>query len=31
MYVAQRYPSYFDGVIAGDPAMRTGYSNLGLS
>jgi pimeloyl-ACP methyl ester carboxylesterase len=31
MYAAQRYPSYFDGVVAGDPAMRTGYSNLGLS
>jgi pimeloyl-ACP methyl ester carboxylesterase len=30
MYVAQRYPSFFDGVVAGDPAMRTGYSNIGL-
>ncbi|HEX4275853.1 MAG TPA: tannase/feruloyl esterase family alpha/beta hydrolase [Bryobacteraceae bacterium] len=28
MLVTQRYPLYFDGVIAGDPAMRTGYSNL---
>lgn len=28
MLVTQRYPRYFDGVIAGDPAMRTGYSNL---
>ena len=28
MLVTQRYPGYFDGVIAGDPAMRTGYSNL---
>ena len=28
MLVTQRYPAYFDGVIAGDPAMRTGYSNL---
>ncbi len=28
MLVTQRYPNYFDGVIAGDPAMRTGYSNL---
>jgi hypothetical protein len=28
MLVTQRYPTYFDGVIAGDPAMRTGYSNL---
>jgi feruloyl esterase len=26
--VTQRYPLYFDGVISGDPAMRTGYSNL---
>jgi len=28
MLVTQRYPTYFDGVISGDPAMRTGYSNL---
>jgi feruloyl esterase len=28
MLATQRYPVYFDGVIAGDPAMRTGYSNL---
>ncbi|HWF11906.1 MAG TPA: tannase/feruloyl esterase family alpha/beta hydrolase [Bryobacteraceae bacterium] len=28
MLVTQRYPLYFDGVISGDPAMRTGYSNL---
>jgi hypothetical protein len=28
MLVTQRYPTYFDGVVAGDPAMRTGYSNL---
>jgi hypothetical protein len=28
MLVTQRYPTYYDGVIAGDPAMRTGYSNL---
>jgi hypothetical protein len=28
MLVTQRYPTYFEGVIAGDPAMRTGYSNL---
>jgi Tannase and feruloyl esterase len=28
MLATQRYPTYFDGVIAGDPAMRTGYSNL---
>ena len=29
MLMAQRYPAYFDGVIAGAPAMRTGYSGLG--
>ena len=28
MIVTQRYPSYFDGVVAGDPAIRTGFSNL---
>ena len=28
MLMAQRYPTYFDGIIAGAPAMRTGYSNL---
>lgn len=28
MLATQRYPLEFDGVIAGDPAMRTGYSNL---
>ncbi|HXX46386.1 MAG TPA: DUF6351 family protein [Candidatus Acidoferrales bacterium] len=31
MLVSQRYPSYFDGVVAGDPAMNTGNSNIGLS
>jgi Tannase and feruloyl esterase len=31
MLVTQRYPTYFDGVISGDPAMRTGYSNIGLA
>ena len=30
MLMTQRYPGYFDGVIAGAPAMRTGYSNLAL-
>jgi hypothetical protein len=30
MIVSQRYPMYFDGIVAGAPAMRTGYSNLGL-
>jgi Tannase and feruloyl esterase len=31
MLMSQRYPTYFDGIISGDPAMRTGYSNIGLS
>jgi feruloyl esterase len=30
MIMSQRFPSYFDGIVAGAPAMRTGYSNLGL-
>ncbi len=29
MLMTQRYPSYFDGVVSGDPAMRTGFSRLG--
>jgi hypothetical protein len=28
MLVSQRYPIQFDGVVAGDPAMRTGYSRI---
>src|SRR2546428_392385 len=28
MLMAQRYPTYFDGIVAGAPAMRTGLSNL---
>lgn len=28
MIVSQRYPEYFDGIVAGSPAMRTGHSNL---
>jgi len=31
MLVSQRYPTYFDGVVSGDPAMNTGNSNIGLS
>lgn len=31
MLSAERYPEEFDGIVAGDPAMETGYSNLGLS
>jgi hypothetical protein len=30
MIMSQRYPLYFDGIVAGDPAIRTGHSNLGL-
>lgn len=30
MIASQRYPTDFDGIVAGDPAMRTGYSNLGM-
>jgi len=29
MLMTQRYPSYFDGVVSGDPAMRTGFSGIG--
>lgn len=29
MIMSQRYPDYFDGIVAGAPAMRTNYSNLG--
>ncbi|HXE65086.1 MAG TPA: tannase/feruloyl esterase family alpha/beta hydrolase [Bryobacteraceae bacterium] len=29
MLMAERYPTYFDGVIAGSPAMRTSYSGIG--
>jgi len=31
MLMSQRYPTYFDGIVVGDPAMRTGYSNIGLT
>lgn len=30
MEAVERYPSVFDGVITGAPAMRTGYSNIAL-
>ena len=30
MMMSQRYPNYFDGIVAGAPAMRTSFSNLGL-
>ena len=29
MLMAQRYPLYLDGIVAGAPAMRTGYSEPG--
>jgi pimeloyl-ACP methyl ester carboxylesterase len=31
MIMSQRYPSYFDGIVSGDPAIRTGHSNLALA
>ena len=30
MVLSQRYPTEFDGIIVGDPAMRTGFSNLAI-
>jgi feruloyl esterase len=30
MLMAQRFPTYFDGIVSGDPAMRTNHSNLAL-
>ena len=29
MLMSQRFPSYFDGIIAGAPAMRTNFSGIG--
>jgi hypothetical protein len=29
MMMSQRFPDYFDGIVAGAPAMRTGESNTG--
>lgn len=31
MLASARYPQEFDGIVAGDPAMRTGHSNIGLA
>ncbi len=31
MILSQRYPTVFNGLVAGDPAMRTGLSNLAIS
>lgn len=30
MILSQRYPTQFNGIISGDPAMRTGLSNLAI-
>jgi pimeloyl-ACP methyl ester carboxylesterase len=30
MMMSQRFPNYFDGIVAVAPAMRTSFSNLGL-
>jgi feruloyl esterase len=30
MVMSQRFPFYYDGIVAGAPAMRTGLSNLAL-
>ena len=30
MILSQRYPGVFNGIISGDPAMRTGLSNLAI-
>jgi feruloyl esterase len=31
MILSQRYPTVFNGIISGDPAMDTGFSNLAAS
>ena len=31
MILSQRYPTAFNGIVVGDPAMRTGLSNLAIS
>ncbi|HUD57660.1 MAG TPA: tannase/feruloyl esterase family alpha/beta hydrolase [Terracidiphilus sp.] len=31
MILSQRYPTVFNGIVSGDPAMRTGLSNLEIS
>ncbi len=28
--MSQRFPDYFDGIVAAAPAARTSFSNLGL-
>src|SRR5262249_17049471 len=29
MLMAERYPTYFDGIVVGGPAMRTSFSGIG--
>ena len=31
MILSQRYPTVFNGIVSGDPAMRTGMSNLAIA
>jgi Tannase and feruloyl esterase len=31
MILSQRYPMVFNGIVSGDPAMRTGLSNLAIA
>ncbi len=31
MILSQRYPKVFNGIVSGDPAMRTGLSNLAIA
>jgi hypothetical protein len=31
MILSQRYPTLFNGIVSGDPAMRTGLSNLAIA
>ena len=31
MILSQRFPTAFNGIVSGDPAMRTGLSNLAIS
>ncbi len=31
MILSQRFPTVFNGIVSGDPAMRTGLSNLAIS
>src|ERR1700734_4425929 len=31
MILSQRYPTVFNGIVSGDPPMRTGLSNLAIA